>query len=222
MSFGKGLRIMSENLKAKKYERKITPLERFFARSPFSIVTMVARIKGNVSESMLRNAVSKVRGRHPNLRVRIVEDDDHAPWFTSEGVKEIPVEIVRRESDDHWIQLVQEASQIPFEFDERPAIRFILVQSPSESELIILCHHIICDGLSLAYLARDLMVHLGDPTREVKVLPDPVPIDRHNLPKGVSLNPVVRFFINRINKKWNGTRSISIKKITETSVKPIG
>jgi hypothetical protein len=33
-------------------------------------------------------------------------------------------------------------------------------------------------------------------------LPDPVPIDRDNLPKDVSLNPVVRFFINRINKKW--------------------
>jgi hypothetical protein len=29
-----------------------------------------------------------------------------------------------------------------------------------------------------------------------------VPIDRDNLPRDVSLNPVVRFFINRINKKW--------------------
>ena len=157
---------MSENLKVKKYERKITPLERFFARSPYSIVTMVARIKGNVSESMLRNAVSQVRQRHPNLRVRIIEDDDRVPWFTSEGVKEIPVEIVPRESDDHWIKVVLEAGQIPFEFDARPAIRFILVQSLIISELIILCHHILCDGLSLVYLARDLMVHLGDPTRE--------------------------------------------------------
>jgi hypothetical protein len=100
----------------------------------FSIVTMLARIKGNISESMLRNAVSKVQQRHPNLRVRIEEDNDHALWFTSEGVKEIPVEIVPRESDDHWIKVVQESSQIPFEFDVRPAIRFILVQSPDISE----------------------------------------------------------------------------------------
>jgi len=91
---------------------------------------------------------------------------------------------------------------MPFEFDVRPPIRFILVQSPTISELIILCHHIICDGLSLAYLARDLMVHLGDPTRQVEVLPDPVPIGRDNLPQDVSLNAIVRFFINRINKKW--------------------
>jgi NRPS condensation-like uncharacterized protein len=193
---------MSENLKVKKYERRITPLERMFTRSPYPIVTVVARITGNVSESMLMNAVSKVQQRHPNLRVRIREDDDHVPWFTSEGAKEIPVDIIPRESDDHWIKVSLEASQIPFEFHERPAIRFILVQSPIISELIILCHHIICDGMSLAYLARDLMLHLGDPTREVEVLPDPVPIDRDNIPKEVSLNAVVRFLINRINRKW--------------------
>jgi len=193
---------MSENPKVKKYERRITPVERMFARAPYSIVTVVARIKGDVSESLLKNAVSKVQQRHPNLRVRIMEDHDHDLWFTSEGVKQIPVKVVPRESDDHWIEVFHEECRIPFEFDKQPAIRFLLVQSPTQSELIIFCHHIICDGMSLAYLARDLMVHLGDPTREVEVLPDPVPIDRDTIPKEVSLNAVVRFFMNRINKKW--------------------
>ena len=193
---------MLKNLKVKKYERKITPLERIFSRSPSAIVAVIARIKGNISERMLINAVSQVQQRHPNLRVRIKEDKHHAPWFTSEGVKAIPVEIVPRESDAHWIKVYLEACQIPFEFDERPAIRLILVQSPLKSELMILCHHIICDGLSLAYLARDLMVHLGDSTQAVDVLSNPVPIDRDNIPSEVSLNPIVRFLINRINQKW--------------------
>jgi len=193
---------MSENHEAKKYERKVTPIERFFTRSPYSIVTMVARIKGSISKSILRNAVSKVQGRHPNLRVRIIEDEDRNPWLTSEEVKEIPVEVIPRESDDQWIKVVQESCQIPFEFDQQPAIRFILVQSPATSELIILCHHIICDGLSLAYLARDLLEHLGDPTREVEVLPDPIPIEIDNIPDDVSVNAMVKYFINRMNKKW--------------------
>ena len=68
--------------------------------------------------------------------------------------------------------------------------------------LIIFCHHILCDGLSLAYLAQDLMVHLSDPDREVDLLPNPVPIERENIPDDVSLNAVAKFFINRINKKW--------------------
>jgi hypothetical protein len=70
------------------------------------------------------------------------------------------------------------------------------------SELIILCHHIICDGLSLACLARDLMAHLGDPDRAVEVLPDPVVVDRDTMPVDVALNPVARLFINRINRQW--------------------
>lgn len=102
--------------------------------------------------------------------------------------------------------MFHEACRVPSEFDARPAIRFILVQSPIECELIILCHHIICDGLSLAYLARDVMVHLGDPTRKVERLPDPVSVDIASIPRDVKISGIARFFINRINKKWAQTR----------------
>ncbi|MBN2085105.1 MAG: hypothetical protein JW748_07745 [Anaerolineales bacterium] len=184
------------------YIRKVTPIERFLRHSPYSIVTMVVRIRGNVTESQLRNAVLKIRQRHVNLRVRITEDQDRVPWFTSEGAGEIPVDVVPRKSGTHWIQVLPEASRIPFDFDARPAVRFILVQSSGLSELIILCHHILCDGLSLAYLARDLMIHLGDPSREVEALPDPVLMDLDTMPAAVSINPVVRHFLNRINRQW--------------------
>jgi hypothetical protein len=192
----------SQDQTAKPYRRRITPIERLFSRSPVSMVTMVARIRGRLSEGDLEQAVAKVRRRHPILRARIVEDGDGSPWFSSDGADEIPVEIFQRESPDHWIRLVQDSSRIPFEFGARPPIRFILVHSPLASDLVILCHHIICDGLSLAYLARDLLQHLGDPAREVEALPFPVPIDRDNIPSDVSLNAVARFFISRMNKKW--------------------
>jgi NRPS condensation-like uncharacterized protein len=193
---------MSENGKVKKVERKATSAERFFTRSPFSIVTMVVRIKGNVSEDMLKNAVAKVQQRHTLLRVRIKDDNEHIQWFTSEGVQEIPIEIVLRNSENDWIKIHAEASKIPYEFETHPAIRFILVQSPDVSELIILCHHIICDGMSLAYLARDLMVHLGDSAREVEVLPAPPAIDLDNLPSDVTQSGLVKSLINRMNRKW--------------------
>ncbi len=190
----------------KNYERRLTPSERFFMRSPFAIVTVVARIKGNISKEMLTEAVSKVQQRHTLLRVRIKLDDDNIPWFTSEGVKEIPIDIVPRNSDDQWVQILTENSKIPFEFDERPCIRFVLVQSPTLSELIISCHHITCDGMSLAYLARDLMVHLGNPTQEVEVLADPEPVTKENIPDELSFNFLYRWVINRINKKWEKIR----------------
>ena len=56
--------------------------------------------------------------------------------------------------------------------------------------------------MSLAYLARDMMVHLGDPTREVEVLPTPAPIDLDNLPADVSQSGLVKLLINRMNRRW--------------------
>ena len=193
---------MSEDNGTQTYRRALTPVERLLTRHPHCVVTVVARIHGSVSESMVRDAVSKVRQRHPHLRSRIVEDEQGNPWLTSEGAGGIPVQTAPRESDDHWIRLVQEQCQVPFDFAERPPVRFTLLQSADASDLVIVCHHIICDGLSLAYLARDLMAHLGDPDRKVELLPDPVPIDKDTLPESVSLNPVARFFVKRINNKW--------------------
>jgi NRPS condensation-like uncharacterized protein len=56
--------------------------------------------------------------------------------------------------------------------------------------------------LSLAYLARDLVQHLGDPLREVEILPDPAPVEINTIPDSVSVNRIAHFFVNRINKKW--------------------
>ena len=193
---------MLEELEVRDYERKATSVERFFTRSPFSIVTLVARIKGYVSGGMLKNAVDKVQKRHALLGVRLRDDGDHTQWFTSEGVQKIPIQVVPRESENDWIRIHTEASKIPYEFETHPAIRFILVQSEDACDLIILCHHIICDGISLAYLARDLMLYLGDPVREVEVLPAPPAITLDNLPSDVSQSSLVKFIINRMNRKW--------------------
>ena len=194
--------MMPESQHVMKNERKATPAERFFTRSPFSIVTMVARIKGNISKELLKNAVAKVQQRHMLLRVRIEDESDHTQWITSAGVQEIPIEIIPRKTQYDWIEAHADASKVPYEFETRPAIRFILVQSADVSELIILCHHIICDGMSLAYLARDLMVNLGDPTREVEVLPIPAPIDLENLPADISQSGLVKLLIKRMNRRW--------------------
>lgn len=185
-----------------KHQRKVSPVERIFMRSPYAIVTMIARFKGNVTENELKDAVKKAQKRHQNLRVRIQEALDHSLFFTSNNVKDIPIEIVPRQSNEDWIQIFHEQCAIPFEFDQRPAIRFVLVFSPQMSELIIMCHHFLCDGLSLAYLARDILTYLGDPRGEVEVLPDPAPIDRSNLPKEIDINLLTKCFINHINKQW--------------------
>ena len=185
-----------------KYERKVTGAERFFSHSPFSTVTMVARIKGQVTKEMLKNAVQKVQQRHTLLRVRIRDNQDGNLWFTSDRVGEIPVEVVSRKTENDWIEIHAIRSKLPYEFETRPAIRFVLVQSEAVSELIILCHHMICDGMSLAYLARDLMTYLGIPESEAQVSPAPEPITMENIPGEVAPSGLVKYVINKIKQNW--------------------
>ena len=184
------------------FKRQTTAMERLFTRSPFSLVTMVARIRGEVTEEALQAAVDKVRQRHTNLRVRLEDDARHNPWLTTEGAAAIPIRVIPRHSPDQWIRVVRETGKVPFDFEKQTPIRFILVQSDETSELIVVCHHILCDGMSLAYVVRDLLEHLGDPSRAVAVLPSPTPISPETMPEGLSLNALVRYAIRRINRKW--------------------
>jgi len=190
-----------------RYEREVTPAERFFAHSPYAVVTMVARIRGAVSEDQLAEAVRKVQPRHALLNVRLKQGPDHALRFTSDGVQAIPIKAFDRRADDDWIEILDRETRIPFAFETRPGIRFILVGSPQESEVMILCHHLICDGMSLAYLARDLLVSLGDPDREIERLPVPEPISLANLPPDVRQPGLVRALIGRMNKSWVDERT---------------
>ncbi|HKJ28197.1 MAG TPA: condensation domain-containing protein [Anaerolineales bacterium] len=193
---------MTVNLPQKDFERKAAANEQFFAHSPFSIVTMVVRIKGHLTEEMLATAVSKAQQRHALLRARIQINDDHSMTFTTDGAQAIPIQTASRKSDTDWITLYTEAAKQPFEFETRPAIRFILAHSPQLSELIIVCHHIICDGLSLAYLARDLMQYMGDAALAVEALPVPPIIDLDNLPHDISQSGIANWLINRMNQTW--------------------
>ena len=119
--------MMNKKQETQVYERKVTGAERFFSHAPFATVTMVVCIKGEVTEKMLKNAVAKVQQRHALLRVRIRDEQNGELWFTSDGVQEIPIESVPRETENDWIKFHAEGCKIPYEFQTRPPIRFILV-----------------------------------------------------------------------------------------------
>lgn len=183
-------------------ERELTTIEHLFAYSPFSIVSLIARIKGEITKEQLTKAISGIQKKHPPLQSRIVNNNSGILLLKTDPTVEIPFKILKRETSHQWMKILEEESKIPFDFDKHPPIRFILLQSPELSELIIICHHIICDGLSLAFLARDLITALGNPGKKTETLSVPIPISIKNFPSDVSMNWIVKFFINRMNKKW--------------------
>ena len=189
--------------------RELTSIEQLFAYSPYSLVGVIARIKGEISEDSVKDAISRVRKKHPVLQCRIVNDGAGSFRFEPEEAgAEILFESVPRHSSQQWIHVLEERSKVPFNFEKQAPIRFILIKSPEVSELLILCHHIICDGVSITFFTRDLLRAMGNPDMEFEPPSDPIPISFDNLPSDVSTNFLVRYIINRMNKKWEKQKVI--------------
>jgi NRPS condensation-like uncharacterized protein len=183
--------------------RPLRGLERYFYRRPNANVIMVARIKGLITRESLFAASAELRKRYPLLGVRIALDSDGKAWFSVEGVPDITIEVIRvsEGNSSMWLTKASEEQQHLFPLDKGPLIRFILLQSDNSADLVINCHHSVCDGLSLVYLIRDIIRELA--ATENAHSPQIHPItSEHNLPEGGSLALFQRAFIWWMNRIW--------------------
>ncbi|MFX1267904.1 MAG: condensation domain-containing protein [Promethearchaeota archaeon] len=197
-----------QTIQYKEFERKLVPHERRFFRVPISNISIVARLKGFISKEDLRKGLKKVRHQHPLLGVRIYLDENYDTWFTSKNVPENPLKVVQRKSEKDWYQELLNEYKIRFKVERGPLARFILLQSSEISEIIITCHHIICDGTSMAILARDLLLYLGDPDREVQIMPDPPLATPEIFPTDTTPGKMIMVVINKMNKMWQKKKVI--------------
>ncbi|MEH1841575.1 MAG: condensation domain-containing protein [Nostoc sp.] len=127
---------------------------------------LTAQIKGKFTVPQLQQALHLVQQRHPLLRVRIALDESKHPWFV-EHPADIPLRVVQRQSEQHWQREVEQEIATPFVWWQAPLVRVVLVHSSNGaelSELIVICHHSIADGISATYLIRDILQAIATPT----------------------------------------------------------
>jgi len=181
--------------------RELNQRERAHSKVPQSNISMIATILGNVSIEILEQVIKKMQLRHPILNAH-VELEGKKAYVVAKKVIEIPVIVIERTSDEQWSEEIILQHKIPFRMEEGPLIRFILLHSAEISDLIIFCQHTICDGMSLLYLARDIATYLGDPTKEVELLPPAPLINKDSVPSDIRPSLAMRTLGKTINKKW--------------------
>jgi len=175
--------------------------ERAVLMLPLNVV-MMARIKGHVDAEEMHAAVEKLRARHALLAVRVrIEADDKA-CYTTRDVPALPFKAIERRTDRQWFDTAVGELKASFPMDVGPLVRFTLLQSEDVSELIVCGHHAICDGISLAYLIRDILEHTANPSKPVERLPSPPAVDRETGPTPPSTGFLARALIGLMNRAW--------------------
>lgn len=140
-------------------------------------VVLSATIKGAISVNQMTEALSWIQHRHPLLRTRIVIDQQQQPRLVSEGVPAIPLRVIERQNEENWLTEISEELLSPFLWGEQPLARVVLLHSPSGCELLVTYHH-IGDGLSGAYLMRDIWCEITKPGSCREPLPEIPSIDQ--------------------------------------------
>ena len=133
-------------------------------------VVLCATIKGVITAKQLTAALAWVQQQHPLLKVKVVNENSQHLRFVS-GVASIPLQVIERKDDEHWCLEVQKELSCPFSRTYEPLVRVILLQSPNISEIIVSFDHCIGDGISGAYLIRDILYYLSE--LDINYLPQP-------------------------------------------------
>jgi len=175
--------------------------ERVMLMIPFNVV-MTAKISGTFDHTMLRPALNKLKVRHSLLSVRLLIDEDNTAWYTSENVPDFTVEIIERDSDVQWQNIVKRELKSDFDLTRGPLIRFAVVQGVKQSELVVCCHHMISDGISLTWLIQDILTCIAYPEKEVEILPEPPLINSETVQSPPRINAAARGVMKLINNSW--------------------
>jgi NRPS condensation-like uncharacterized protein len=132
----------------------------------------VARIRGNIQLHYLHQALAKVQTKHPLLRAGVAPGKKGQPHFvSSDDIAAIPVRIVERQQEDDWQRESMTEWATPFDMRNGPLCRMVWIRSASVSELILVCHHCICDGASVATLLQEVLTALDQPEMELPPYP---------------------------------------------------
>src|SRR5262249_3384189 len=118
---------------------------------------VTALISGGTSRRDWRRALDRLQKRHPIFSVCIDGEPDSVPSFRQADAKPIPLRIVEDEPELRWEAEVGKELATPFNPSRAPLIRAVLIQGARGAAFMLVAHHSIADGLSLAYAIRDTL-----------------------------------------------------------------
>jgi NRPS condensation-like uncharacterized protein len=133
---------------------------------------MAAEVTGPTTVRDWRRAVDLVQQRHPLFSTRIERNDKNRPCFYQGFTSPIPLRVVHEmNATQRWEQEVELELSIPFDPTVAPLVRVVLLHEEHRAVCLVVIHHSIADGRSVAFVIRDLLQAVsGQPVDRLPVI----------------------------------------------------
>jgi len=156
--------------------RPLGPGEQYFWLSDQNSAkhfVIAAEILGDAPVEAWIAAVAAVQRRHPLLRVSIEYGPDGLPGFGEHAQMPIPVRVVPETGSAAWnVEMARELAT-PIPLSGAPLVRITLLRKKAGSVLLLSMHHSIADGLSSAFIIRDILESLSGKLMQRLILTEP-------------------------------------------------
>ncbi|WP_199443699.1 condensation domain-containing protein [Umezawaea beigongshangensis] len=131
------------------------------SNAAYNVVSAV-RLTGELDVVMLQRALNEVVARHESLRtgIGLVDGDPHQLVVPETLVSLAVVDCTHLSADAALAsvrRLAADQAALPFTFDAPPLVRVALVRESRHAHtLVVVIHHMVCDGWSMDVFYRDL------------------------------------------------------------------
>ncbi|MFD7586106.1 condensation domain-containing protein [Kitasatospora sp. NPDC059811] len=148
-------------------QQRLWFLDRLRPGRPDHNVPTAVRLRGRLDEGALTRALTEVVRRHEVLRGRIVDSED-GPRHVAEPVETfVPTitDLTHTPAEQAWQRARELAAAdlaTPFDLGTAPMLRARLIRiAPDDHLLLLVIHHIACDGWSLSVLWQEFSAGYG-------------------------------------------------------------
>ncbi|MFD4395342.1 condensation domain-containing protein [Kitasatospora sp. NPDC058478] len=148
-------------------QQRLWFLDRLRPGRPDHNVPTAVRLRGRLDEGALTRALTEVVRRHEVLRGRIVDTED-GPRHVAEPVETfVPTitDLTHTPAEQAWQRARELAAAdlaTPFDLGTAPMLRARLIRiAPDDHLLLLVMHHIACDGWSLSVLWQEFSAGYG-------------------------------------------------------------
>jgi amino acid adenylation domain-containing protein/FkbH-like protein len=137
-------------------------LDQLSPGTPAYNVPMALRLKGPLNLEFLQKAFDQVMQRHEALRTRFSEAEGTVTQVIEPKVA-VKIQLIEQtsgfdpRSDNALQRVLDREARVPFDLSLGPLIRAVLIRiNEAEHALLVVMHHTISDGWSLALFFREL------------------------------------------------------------------
>ncbi|MGB6629861.1 MAG: amino acid adenylation domain-containing protein, partial [Terriglobales bacterium] len=154
-------------------------------------------MRGQVTESVLKNAVCQLVNRHDALRATFIHEGQVQKCTPTLDLNIPTVDLTAlsaAERDARWKQIIRDDAHTHFRLTEGPMVRAQVVKmEPGYARLVFTAHHIVCDGWSTNVLLDELpkiynALNRGESSTIASILPAPMSFATYSKSQSEFLN----------------------------------